>query len=46
MFRFEEKDETGYVKGKYGYEDKHGKMKVVNYEAHPEAGYHEQPSGH
>lgn len=33
MFRFEEKDEEGNVKGQYGYYDKKGKLKIVNYEA-------------
>ena len=46
MFRFEEKDESGHVRGKYGYQDKHGKMNVVNYEAHPDAGYHQEPTNY
>ena len=40
MFRHEEKDGTGYVKGKYGFYDDHGKLNLVNYEAHPQNGFH------
>jgi len=40
MFRHEEKDGTGYVKGKYGFYDTHGKLQLVNYEAHPKHGFH------
>ena len=47
MFRFEEKDGKGYVTGKYGFYDKHGKLNVVKYEAHPQHGYHaEREHGH
>lgn len=40
LFRFEEKDGKGYVKGKYGFYDKHGKLQVIKYEAHPKHGFH------
>ncbi|XP_059082882.1 transcription factor SPT20 homolog [Tigriopus californicus] len=40
QFRYEERDGAGYVKGRYGFFDKYGKLQVVNYEAHPEKGFH------
>lgn len=39
MFRHEEKDGNGLVKGKYGFYDKNGKLHVVNYSAHPKGGF-------
>ncbi|KAL3283542.1 hypothetical protein HHI36_006681 [Cryptolaemus montrouzieri] len=44
QFRFEEKDKTGLVKGHYGYYDKHGKLQIVNYDAHPHEGFHAKRS--
>ncbi|XP_044750472.1 uncharacterized protein LOC123310856 [Coccinella septempunctata] len=44
MFRFEEKDKSGIVKGHYGFYDKHGKLRVVNYDAHPHEGFHAESS--
>lgn len=44
MFRFEEKDKSGIVKGHYGYYDKQGKLQVVNYDAHPHEGFHAESS--
>ncbi|KAG5893679.1 hypothetical protein JTB14_021975 [Gonioctena quinquepunctata] len=40
QFRFEERDKEGIVKGHYGYYDKQGKLKMVNYGAHPKNGFH------
>lgn len=40
MFRFEERDSTGSVNGRYGYYDQTGKLRIVNYSAHPEHGFH------
>lgn len=40
MFRFEERDKMGLVKGHYGFYDKLGKLKVVHYDAHPHTGFH------
>ncbi|XP_059062188.1 uncharacterized protein LOC131855001 [Achroia grisella] len=39
QFRYEERDNDGIVKGHYGYMDKRGKLRVVNYRAHPEHGF-------
>ncbi|XP_028164147.1 titin-like [Ostrinia furnacalis] len=39
QFRYEERDNDGLVRGHYGYMDKHGKLRVVNYRAHPEHGF-------
>lgn len=44
QFRFEERDNDGYVKGHYGFYDKHGKLQVVNYDAHPHHGFHAEGS--
>ena len=40
QFRYEEKDDKGYVKGRYGFFDRYGKLKVVNYSADPYKGFH------
>lgn len=40
QFRYEERDNDGQIRGHYGYMDKHGKLRVVNYSAHPELGFH------
>lgn len=40
QFRFEERDKEGLVKGHYGYYDKHGKLQLVHYDAHPHTGFH------
>lgn len=40
QFRFEERDNEGKVQGHYGYMDKHGKLRVVNYSADPKTGFH------
>ncbi|XP_026751093.1 uncharacterized protein LOC113511623 [Galleria mellonella] len=39
QFRYEERDNDGIVRGHYGYMDKRGKLRVVNYRAHPEHGF-------
>ncbi|XP_059482908.1 uncharacterized protein LOC132201051 [Neocloeon triangulifer] len=39
QFRYEERDEHGVTHGRYGYQDKHGKMRVVHYSAHPKQGF-------
>lgn len=39
QFRYEERDNDGLVHGHYGYMDKLGKLRVVNYSAHPEYGF-------
>ncbi|XP_060801176.1 uncharacterized protein LOC106137769 isoform X2 [Amyelois transitella] len=39
QFRYEERDNDGTVRGHYGYMDKRGKLRVVNYRAHPEHGF-------
>ncbi|KAF5288570.1 hypothetical protein FQA39_LY15349 [Lamprigera yunnana] len=39
QFRFEERDKTGHVKGHYGFHDKHGKLQMVHYNAHPILGF-------
>ncbi|PNF30483.1 hypothetical protein B7P43_G10884 [Cryptotermes secundus] len=40
QFRYEERDTHGHVKGHYGFYNKHGKLQIVNYSAHPEHGFH------
>ncbi|XP_037961363.2 extensin isoform X2 [Plutella xylostella] len=40
QFRFEERDNDGRVKGHYGYMDRGGKLRVVNYNADPDTGFH------
>jgi len=40
QFRYEERTNEGYVKGRYGFYDKYGKLQVVNYEADPIHGFH------
>uniref|UniRef100_A0A6P7F593 Uncharacterized protein LOC114326065 isoform X2 n=1 Tax=Diabrotica virgifera virgifera TaxID=50390 RepID=A0A6P7F593_DIAVI len=40
LFRFEERDKEGVVKGHYGFYDKEGKLQVVHYDAHPHTGFH------
>ncbi|XP_026328775.1 uncharacterized protein LOC113236800 isoform X2 [Hyposmocoma kahamanoa] len=40
QFRYEERDNDGHVKGHYGYMDKYGKLRVVNYGADPQTGFH------
>lgn len=40
QFRYEERDKDGYVKGRYGFFDKYGKLKIVNYTADPYKGFH------
>ncbi|XP_050306988.1 uncharacterized protein LOC126743807 [Anthonomus grandis grandis] len=44
QYRFEERDKEGVVKGQFGYFDKEGKFRVMNYRAHPEHGYHMEPA--
>ncbi|XP_063378831.1 uncharacterized protein LOC134665779 [Cydia fagiglandana] len=39
QFRFEERDNDGHVRGHYGYVDKHGKLRVINYDADPQLGF-------
>ncbi|CAH2107447.1 unnamed protein product [Euphydryas editha] len=39
QFRYEERDNDGHVRGHYGYVDKFGKLRVVNYDADPEHGF-------
>ncbi|XP_023947914.2 uncharacterized protein LOC112052902 [Bicyclus anynana] len=39
QFRYEERDNDGHVRGHYGYVDKFGKLRVVNYDADPELGF-------
>lgn len=39
QFRYEERDGNGEVHGRYGFYDEHGKLKVVNYSAHPKHGF-------
>ncbi|KAJ2946915.1 hypothetical protein O0L34_g16256 [Tuta absoluta] len=43
QFRYEERDDGGRVKGHYGYMDRSGKLRVVNYNADPETGFHADP---
>ncbi|CAG9785144.1 unnamed protein product [Diatraea saccharalis] len=43
QFRYEERDNDGLVQGHYGYMDKTGKLRVVNYRAHPEYGFQAEP---
>ena len=40
QFRYEERDDYGHVKGRYGYYDQTGDLKIVNYSADPRTGYH------
>lgn len=40
QFRYEERDNDGHVTGHYGYMDKFGKLRVVNYGADPKTGFH------
>nr|CAD7429775.1 unnamed protein product [Timema monikensis] len=40
QFRYEERDTHGHVKGHYGFYNKHGKLQMVSYSAHPEHGFH------
>jgi len=40
QFRYEERNNEGYVKGRYGFYDKYGKLQVTNYESDPIAGFH------
>ncbi|XP_018023966.1 glutactin-like [Hyalella azteca] len=44
QFRYEERDNHGAVKGRYGYYDSHGKLQMYNYSAHPEHGYEAAPA--
>ncbi|KAI4465354.1 insect cuticle protein [Holotrichia oblita] len=43
-FRFEERDEDGYVKGQYGYYDKSGKLHMFHYDADPHGGFNSKSS--
>ncbi len=45
QFRYEERNGEGYLKGRYGFFDKYGDLKVVNYSADPYAGFHAQGAG-
>jgi len=45
QFRYEERSNEGYVKGRYGFYDEYGKLKVVNYEADPIHGFHAEGDG-
>jgi len=40
QFRYEERNNDGYVKGRYGFYDEYGKLQVTNYEADPIHGFH------
>jgi len=40
QFRYEERDNSGVVHGRYGYYDQAGKLQVVNYTADPHSGFH------
>lgn len=40
LFRFEERDKEGQVKGHYGFYDETGKLQVIHYDAHPDTGFH------
>lgn len=40
QFRYEERDGKGYLKGRYGFFDKYGKLQVINYSADPYEGFH------
>jgi len=40
QFRYEERNNEGYVKGRYGFYDKYGKLQVTNYESDPILGFH------
>ncbi|XP_060517226.1 uncharacterized protein LOC132696431 [Cylas formicarius] len=46
QFRFEERDKEGIIKGQFGYYDKEGKFRMMNYHAHPESGFHMEPIEH
>ncbi|CAG9560364.1 unnamed protein product [Danaus chrysippus] len=39
QFRYEERDNDGHVRGHYGYVDRGGKLRVVNYDADPVHGF-------
>ncbi|XP_045493205.1 uncharacterized protein LOC123692493 isoform X2 [Colias croceus] len=43
QFRYEERDNDGHVRGHYGYVDKLGKLRVVNYDADPKLGFRADP---
>ena len=45
QFRYEERDGKGHLKGRYGFFDKYGDLKVVNYSADPYAGFHAEGAG-
>jgi len=45
QFRYEEKDGKGQLKGRYGFFDQYGDLKVVNYSADPYKGYHAEGAG-
>jgi len=45
QFRYEEKDGKGQLKGRYGFFDVDGELKVVNYSADPYAGFHAEGDG-
>ena len=45
QFRYEERTAEGYVKGRYGFYDKYGKLHVVNYSADPIHGFHAEGAG-
>ena len=45
QFRYEERTNEGYVKGRYGFFDKYGKLHVVNYSADPIHGFHAEGAG-
>lgn len=45
QFRYEERDGKGQLKGRYGFFDKYGDLKVVNYSADPYAGFHAEGAG-
>lgn len=39
-FRYEERDKEGIVKGHYGFYDKEGKLRMINYDSSPKNGFH------
>ena len=45
QFRYEERNGAGHLKGRYGFFDKYGELKVVNYSADPYAGFHAEGAG-
>lgn len=45
QFRYEERTAEGYVKGRYGFYDKHGQLQVINYHADPVHGFHAEGAG-